>query len=35
MIKQCIICNKDFECKKSTAKYCSRHCENEARKIRI
>ena len=35
MIKQCVICHKDFECKKSTAKYCSRHCENEARKLRI
>lgn len=34
MIKQCIICHKDFECKKSTAKYCSRTCENEARKLR-
>ena len=31
MIKQCIICGKDFECQKSTAKYCSRSCENKAR----
>ena len=34
MVKKCIICNKDFECQKSTAKYCSKKCEYEARKIR-
>ena len=26
---------KDFECKKNTAKYCSRSCENKARAKRI
>lgn len=34
MIKQCVVCGKDFECKKSTAKYCSRTCENKARSER-
>lgn len=35
MIKKCVVCNKSFECERNTAKYCSRHCENEARKLRI
>ena len=34
MIKQCIICGKDFECQKSTAKYCSKECENASRRQR-
>lgn len=35
MIKQCVVCKKDFECQRSSAKYCSKYCENEARKLRI
>ena len=34
MVKNCIICNNKFECKKSTAKYCSKHCEYLARQLR-
>lgn len=35
MIKKCIVCGNEFECKKSTAKYCCRKCENKARAQRI
>lgn len=35
MIKQCVVCGKEFECKRSTAKYCCRQCENQARAKRI
>lgn len=35
MIKQCVVCRQDFECQKSTAKYCSKKCENKARQQRI
>lgn len=31
MIKKCVICHQEFECKKSTAKYCSRSCQDYAR----
>lgn len=34
MINTCIICGKEFEAIKSTKKYCSQECMNEARKIR-
>lgn len=29
MINKCIVCNKEFEAKKSTKKYCSRSCQNK------
>ena len=35
MIQKCIVCGKEFECKKSTAKYCSRKCSDHARWLRI
>lgn len=28
----CVICGKEFEAKKSTKKYCSKTCENAARR---
>lgn len=34
MIKKCVICHQEFECKKSTAKYCSRSCQSYAREKR-
>ena len=34
MFQKCIICGKEFECKKSTKKYCSHDCELAARRIR-
>lgn len=34
MINTCVICGKEFEAIKSTKKYCSQACTNEARKIR-
>lgn len=35
MIKQCVVCGKEFECQKSTAKYCSKTCEYKARAKRV
>lgn len=34
MINICVICGKEFEAIKSTKKYCSQDCANEARRIR-
>ena len=34
MINICVICNKEFEAIKSTKKYCSKECENAARRIK-
>lgn len=34
MINICVICNKEFEAIKSTKKYCSKECENTARRIK-
>lgn len=34
MINTCVICGTEFEAIKSTKKYCSQECANEARKIR-
>lgn len=34
MINKCIICGKEFEAIKSTKKYCSKECQNKARRIR-
>lgn len=31
MIKQCSVCKREFECQKSTAKYCSKTCANKAK----
>lgn len=30
----CVICGKEFDAIKSTKKYCSKECNNMARKIR-
>lgn len=35
MIQNCVVCGQLFECKKSTAKYCSRKCSDRARWQRI
>ena len=34
MIQKCVICNKEFEAQKSTAKYCSNDCRNAARRAK-
>lgn len=34
MINTCVICGKEFEAIKSTKKYCSQECNNEARRLR-
>ena len=34
MIIKCQVCNKEFEAQKSTRKYCSKKCENQARYLR-
>lgn len=35
MFVQCVVCGKIIESQKSTKKYCSNKCQNEARKNRI
>lgn len=34
MILKCQICGQEMEAQKSTKKYCSKKCENAARRIR-
>ena len=34
MVKDCIVCGKEFTAQRATKKYCSRSCENRYRTIR-
>lgn len=34
MINKCVVCGKEFEAQKSTKKYCSKECQNAARRIK-